>query len=115
LGIYPKESQSAYYRDTVHPRITYFLSYVETRGEKKKSIKVKGGLLGRKKGRGNGGRGREDKKEYWGWVPVAHDCELSYSGGRDQEDRGSKPAQANSSRNPLSNHHKKGFVGWLKV
>jgi hypothetical protein len=23
-------------------------------------------------------------------------CNLSYSGGRDQEDRGSKPAQANS-------------------
>jgi hypothetical protein len=31
-------------------------------------------------------------------VPVAHTCELlSYSGHRDQEDRGSGPAQANSS------------------
>jgi hypothetical protein len=25
-------------------------------------------------------------------VPVAHDCNPRYSGGRDQEDRGSKPA-----------------------
>jgi hypothetical protein len=29
-------------------------------------------------------------------APVAHACNLSYSGGRDQEDRGWKPAQANS-------------------
>jgi hypothetical protein len=27
-------------------------------------------------------------------VPVAHTCNPSYSGGRDQEDRGLKPAQA---------------------
>jgi hypothetical protein len=27
------------------------------------------------------------------WVPVAHTCNLGYSGGRDQEDCGSKPAQ----------------------
>jgi hypothetical protein len=26
-------------------------------------------------------------------APVAHICNPSYSGGRDQEDRGSKPAQ----------------------
>jgi hypothetical protein len=31
------------------------------------------------------------------WVLVAHACNLSYSGGRDQEDRGLKPVQANSS------------------
>jgi hypothetical protein len=31
------------------------------------------------------------------WVPVAHTCNPSYSGGRDQEDQGSKPAQASSS------------------
>jgi hypothetical protein len=37
-----------------------------------------------------------------GWAPVAHACNLSYSGGRDQEDRGLKPAQANSSRDPIS-------------
>jgi hypothetical protein len=31
-----------------------------------------------------------------GQAPVAHTCNPSYSGGRDQEDRSSKPAQANS-------------------
>jgi hypothetical protein len=43
---------------------------------------------------------------------VAHTCNPSYSGGRDQEDRGSKPAQINSSRDPIS---KKPFKqkGWL--
>jgi hypothetical protein len=34
-------------------------------------------------------------------VPVAHACNPSYSGGRDQEDLGSKPAWANSSQNPI--------------
>jgi hypothetical protein len=50
-------------------------------------------------------------------VPVAQAYNLSYSGGIDQEDRGSKPAQANSSQDPLSKktHHKKGLVEWLKV
>jgi hypothetical protein len=33
--------------------------------------------------------------------PVAHTCNPSYSGGRDEEDCGSKPAQANSSRNAI--------------
>jgi hypothetical protein len=33
---------------------------------------------------------------------VAHDCNPSYSGVSDQEDRGSKPAQANSLRDPIS-------------
>jgi hypothetical protein len=33
------------------------------------------------------------KKNY---VLVAHACNPSYSGGRDQEGHGSKPAQANS-------------------
>jgi hypothetical protein len=47
---------------------------------------------------------------------VAHACNPSYSGGRDQEDRGSKPAQENSSRDYLETTlHKKGIVGWLKV
>jgi hypothetical protein len=32
----------------------------------------------------------------------AHACNPSYSGGRDQEDRGSKPAQAKCSRDPIS-------------
>jgi hypothetical protein len=33
---------------------------------------------------------------------VAHTCNPSYSGGRDQEDRGSKPAGANSLQDPIS-------------
>jgi hypothetical protein len=32
---------------------------------------------------------------------VAHTCNLSYSGGRDQEDHGLKAARANSSRDPI--------------
>jgi hypothetical protein len=36
------------------------------------------------------------------WALVAHTCNPNYSGGRDQEDRGSKPAQANSSQDPIS-------------
>jgi hypothetical protein len=35
-------------------------------------------------------------------VPVAHTCNPSYSGSTDQEDHGSKPAQANSLRDPIS-------------
>jgi hypothetical protein len=34
-------------------------------------------------------------------APMAHACNPSYSGGRDQEDGGSKPAQANSSPDPI--------------
>jgi hypothetical protein len=33
---------------------------------------------------------------------VAHDCNPSYSGGRDQEDRGSKPSEANCSGDHIS-------------
>jgi hypothetical protein len=54
-----------------------------------------------------------------GQVQVTHTYNPSYSGGRDQEDHGSKPAWANSSRDPMSKkaHHKKknGVVEWLKV
>jgi hypothetical protein len=35
-------------------------------------------------------------------VLLAHDCNPSYSGGRDQEDCGSKPAGANSLGDPIS-------------
>jgi hypothetical protein len=47
---------------------------------------------------------------------VAHTCNLSYSGGRDQEDHGSKPTQANSSGRPYLEKilHKKRLVEWLK-
>jgi hypothetical protein len=48
-------------------------------------------------------RGENNKKT------VAHTCNPSYSGGRDQEDRSSKPALV--SRIP----NKKGPVEWLKV
>jgi hypothetical protein len=45
-------------------------------------------------------------------MPVAHTCNPSYSGGRDQEDNDLKPARANSSRDPIlkETHHKKGLV-----
>jgi hypothetical protein len=35
-------------------------------------------------------------------APVVHTCNPRYSGGRDQEDRGSKPAGANSLQDPIS-------------
>jgi hypothetical protein len=35
-------------------------------------------------------------------VPVTHTCNSSCSGGRNQDDGGSKPAQANSLRDPIS-------------
>jgi hypothetical protein len=40
---------------------------------------------------------------------VADACNPSYSGSRNQEDRGSKPALTNSSQDPISKkiHHKK--------
>jgi hypothetical protein len=34
-------------------------------------------------------------------VLVTHTCNLSYSGGTDQEDPGSRPAWANSSGDPI--------------
>jgi hypothetical protein len=36
----------------------------------------------------------KNKKE--SWALVAHACNTSHSGGRDQKDQGLKPAQANS-------------------
>jgi hypothetical protein len=50
-------------------------------------------------------------------MPVAHAYNPSNSGGRDQEDRGLKPARANSSRDPISKIPitKKGVVEWFKV
>jgi hypothetical protein len=52
------------------------------------------------------------------WALVAHDCNPSYAGGRDQEDQSSKLAGGNSSWDPISKkkkNHKKGLVEWLKV
>jgi hypothetical protein len=50
-------------------------------------------------------------------VLVAHACNSSYSGDRDQEDCGSKPSWAKSSvRLYLEKTlHKKGLVEWFKV
>jgi hypothetical protein len=48
---------------------------------------------------------------------MAHTGNPSYLGSRHQEDRGSKPAQANSFRDPISKKpitKKKGLVEWLK-
>jgi hypothetical protein len=47
---------------------------------------------------------------------MAHACNPSYSGGRDQEDPGLKPALANSLQAPISKNipHKKELVEWLK-
>jgi hypothetical protein len=44
-------------------------------------------------------RKKERKKETW--APVAHTWNPSYSGGRNQEDCSSEPAQANSSQDPI--------------
>jgi hypothetical protein len=57
------------------------------------------------------------KYESPGQAPVAHTCNPSYSGGRDQEGHGSKPAGANSSLTPYLEKPftKKGVVEWLKV
>jgi hypothetical protein len=48
-------------------------------------------------------------------VPVASACNPSYSGSRDQEDHSSKPAQANSSKDPISKipNTKKGWWSGL--
>jgi hypothetical protein len=47
---------------------------------------------------------------------VAHICNPSYSVGRDLEDHGSKPAQANSSQDLISKiANRKGLTEWLKV
>jgi hypothetical protein len=49
-------------------------------------------------------------------VLVVHACNPSYSGGRDQEDQGSKPARANSLLDPNleKNLTQKGLVEWFK-
>jgi hypothetical protein len=54
---------------------------------------------------------------YAGCQPIAHACNHSYSGGRNQKDRGSKSAQANSLWDYYLTkiHHKKGLVKGLKV
>jgi hypothetical protein len=46
-----------------------------------------------------------------GWAPVAHACNPSYSGSRDQEDQGSKPSWANRAQDPISKKKKKKIGG----
>jgi hypothetical protein len=58
-----------------------------------------------------------NKKIRTGQVLVAHACNPRYSGGTDQEGRGSKPAPANSLGDPISKipiTKKGGLVEWLK-
>jgi hypothetical protein len=43
-----------------------------------------------------------NKETWWCWVLVAHICNASYLGVWDQENLGSKSAQANSSWDPIS-------------
>jgi hypothetical protein len=43
---------------------------------------------------------------------VTHACNPSYSGGRDQEDLGLKPAWANSSKDPISKKNLSQKKGW---
>jgi hypothetical protein len=54
-----------------------------------------------------------------GVASLTHACNPSYSGGRDQEDRSSKPARANSSWDPISKKpiRKKGlrWRPWVRV
>jgi hypothetical protein len=52
-----------------------------------------------------------------GQALMAYACNPSYSGGRDQEDYGLKPAWANSLQDPISKKliTKKGLVERLKV
>jgi hypothetical protein len=57
------------------------------------------------------------KKRVVSWALVAHTCNPSYAGGRDQEDCSSKPVRANSSarlylEKPFT---KIGLELWLKV
>jgi hypothetical protein len=57
------------------------------------------------------------KEEKLNWVQVAHACNPTYLGGRDQEDRSSKLAGANSSSDPILKKPitKIGLVEWFKV
>jgi hypothetical protein len=57
------------------------------------------------------------KKKQRSWAPVVHACNLNYSGGRDQEDRSSKPDQENSSQDPILKKipHKKSWWSGPKL
>jgi hypothetical protein len=59
----------------------------------------------------------EKLKHGCGWAPVAHACNPSYPGGRDQEDRGLKPVWANNLRDSILKKPitKIRLLEWLKV
>jgi hypothetical protein len=46
-------------------------------------------------------------------APVVHTCNPSYSGGRDQEDHVSKPAQANSSQDLFLGNVDSNMYGYI--
>jgi hypothetical protein len=55
------------------------------------------------------------KSYFLSWALVTHTCNPSYVGGWDREDRGSKPAQMNTSWDYLQNNQSKTDMdGWLK-
>jgi hypothetical protein len=60
-----------------------------------------------------GGENSEALKRKSIWALVAHTCNPSYSGGRDQEDHSSKPVQAKRFVRLYlkNNQHKKELVG----
>jgi hypothetical protein len=45
-------------------------------------------------------------------MPMAHTCNPSYSGGRDQEDRSSKPTQASILQDPISKNPSENQGWW---
>jgi hypothetical protein len=52
---------------------------------------------------------------YLSQAAVVHACNSSYSGSRNEDDHGSKPARANSPQNPISKKpNQKGLMEWLK-
>jgi hypothetical protein len=54
----------------------------------------------------------DQEVELLGQVQVAHARHPSYSGGRDQEDCGLKPARENSSRDPILKKTPSQKKGW---
>jgi hypothetical protein len=55
---------------------------------------------------------RQALKSEFSWAPVAHAYNPSYSEGRDQDDHGSKPTQANSFCKTLSQKTLHKNRGW---
>jgi hypothetical protein len=52
------------------------------------------------------------------WAPGAHTCNLSYSGGRDQENHSSRPAQEKKKKKKVrpylkNTQHKRGLAKWF--